>query len=47
VVHGGEQVDLPALGAFWAPQRLAIDRDRLMALAWVVVVGQPRADHRG
>jgi hypothetical protein len=39
-------VDLPAV-ATSAPQRLAVDRDRPSPLAWVVAVGEPRADHRG
>jgi hypothetical protein len=51
VVRRGEQVDLPAVVAFGAPQRLAVDRDRppSMLLArspGAVTVGQPRADHR-
>jgi hypothetical protein len=46
VVHRGQQVDLPAVAA-GAPQRLAVDRDRSSPLAWVVAVGEPRADHRG
>jgi hypothetical protein len=46
VVHHGQQVDLPAV-ATSAPQRLAVDRDRPSPLAWVVAVGEPRADHRG
>jgi hypothetical protein len=51
VVHRGQQVDLPAVVAFSAPQRLAVDRDRppSMLLArspGAVTVGQPRPDHR-
>ena len=52
VVHGGEQVDLPALGAAGAgaAQRLAVDRHRpsmLAGLAGTVAVGKPRADRGG
>jgi hypothetical protein len=51
VVHRGEQVDLPAVVAFGAPQRLAVDRDRrssmlLAASPRAVTVGQPCTDHR-
>jgi hypothetical protein len=47
VIHRGQQVDLPAVAAFGAPQRLAVDRDRpppLLLLAGTV--GKPRAEHR-
>jgi hypothetical protein len=49
VVHTGQQVDLPALGAAGAAQRLAVDRDRPppLLLAGVVAVGQPAADRGG
>jgi hypothetical protein len=50
VVHRGQQMDLPAVVAFGAPQRLAVDRDRppslLLLLGGTVTVGQPRAEHR-
>ena len=51
VVHRGQQVDLPAVAAFGAPQRLAVDRDRpppllLAGSPGAVTVGQPRAQHR-
>jgi hypothetical protein len=47
VVHGGQQVDLPAVVAFGAAQRLAVDRDRPppLLLGGTVTVGEPRADH--
>jgi hypothetical protein len=51
VVHRGQQVELPAVVAFGAPQRPAVDRDRppsmlLTRSPGAVTVGQPRADHR-
>ncbi len=47
VVHRGQQMDLPAVVACGAPQRLAVDRDRppSMLLAGTVPV-IPRAGHR-
>jgi hypothetical protein len=47
VVHRGQQVDLPAVVAFGARQRLAVDGDRppSMLLGGTVTVGEPRADH--
>src|SRR5215217_3449304 len=52
VVHRGEQVDLPALGAAGAgaAQRLAVDRHRssmLAGLAGTVALGKPGADRGG
>jgi hypothetical protein len=51
VVHRGEQMDLPAVAALGAPQRLAVDRDRppppLLPLGGTVAVGQPGAEHCG
>jgi hypothetical protein len=47
VVHGGEQVDLAAVVAFGAAQRLAVDRDRTPTLIMATAVGQPRADRGG
>jgi hypothetical protein len=48
LVHRGQRVDLPALGAA-AAQPLAVDRDRPspLLLARVVAVGQPGADRGG
>jgi hypothetical protein len=46
VVHRGQQVDLAAV-ASGAAQRLAVDRDRPSPLAWVVTVGEPRAERGG
>jgi hypothetical protein len=46
VLHGGQQVDLPA-AATRAAQRLAVHRDRPSPLARMVTVGQPRANHPG
>jgi len=51
VIHRGQQVDLPAVAAFGAPQRLAVDRDRpppllLAGSPGAVTVAQPRALHR-
>jgi hypothetical protein len=43
VVHGGEQVDLPALGATGAAQRLAVDRDLPSTPVETVAVSQPGA----
>ena len=47
VVHRGEQVDLPAVAAFGAAQRLAVDRDRPSPSVGTVAVGQPGADRGG
>jgi hypothetical protein len=47
VVHTGQQVDLPALGAAGAAQRLAVDRDRPSPGVGSVTVGQPSADRGG
>jgi hypothetical protein len=49
VVHRGEQVDWPALGACGAAERLAVDRDRppSMPLSGTVTVGKPCADRGG
>jgi hypothetical protein len=46
VLHGGQQVDLPA-AATRAAQRLAVHRDRPSPLVRMVTVGQPRANHPG
>jgi hypothetical protein len=39
MVHTGQQVDLPALGAAGAAQRLAVDRDRPSPSVGAVAVG--------
>jgi hypothetical protein len=48
MLHRGQQMDLPAVIALGAPQRLAVDRNRAAPLlaGGTVAVGQPRAEHR-
>jgi hypothetical protein len=46
VLHGGQQLDLPAT-ATRAAKRLGVHRDRPWPLARMVTVGQPGANHPG